>query len=822
MDTTLDSKRLCLDLMACNTEAEVIDVLKSSGLWDDDDAWRYFGDDDGNFDTIGNQQSRPEAALVEKVINGVDARLILACLLAGIHPEGPEAPTSIRKAVARFIEEAVNPDSADTGRVKNWVDAKRTAEGRLITLAASGLKTPNNPTYSIADAGEGQTPHRMPDTFVSLHKKNKLRIPFVQGKFNMGGTGALQFCGKHNLQLIVTRRHPDLTRNSLEPTDSHWGFTVVRRENPSGGRRTSTYTYLAPGDKEAHPRKGRVLSFASATMPIFPEGKNPHGREVGWGSLVKLFEYESSGFKSNIISAGAGLLRRLDFLIPEAALPVRLYECRDFSGHAGSFETNLTGLAVRLEDDRVNSLEDVPSSAKLSVHGEQMDVTIYAFKKNRAKTYRRSEGIAFLVNGQAHGYISTHFFRKPSVSMSYLADSLLVIVDASHISGRAREDLFMNSRDRLREGELKKDIERLLEDMLRNDEGLRRLKERRRQEEITERLGDSKPLEEVLESILKKSPALSTLFIAGQRLANPFKTKMVGQGDRKYEGKRFPTIFKFRNLDYGKKLIRACHLNLRARIAFETDAENDYFKRDLDQGTFELLRRVGNAWEETSDFVMNLHEGVATLTIPLPTGTAAGNELDFRAVTTDESRVEPFTNEFTLQVKPEAKPVSGSHTKKKPPTKKKGQDREQETHLALPTIIEVEEEKWPEYDPPFDKTTALRIRHAGRTTDSGNSSDAYDFYVNVDNLYLKTEQKGSSISPQFLRARFIYGLVLIGLGLLQDERALKKLAKSLDAEGEEPQDEVSVEEIVERVSRSIAPVLLPMIDALGGLEDGSV
>ena len=28
------------------------------------------------------------------------------------------------------------------------------------------------------------------DTFLSLNKNNKLRIPFVQGKFNMGGTGA--------------------------------------------------------------------------------------------------------------------------------------------------------------------------------------------------------------------------------------------------------------------------------------------------------------------------------------------------------------------------------------------------------------------------------------------------------------------------------------------------------------------------------------------------------------------------------------------------------------------------------------------------------
>lgn len=811
--------QLCVDLMNCETEEKVIAVLRNARYWDDDDAWRYFGDDDGNFDTIGNQQSRPEASLVEKLINGVDARLILACLLEGLHPESDDVPRSIREAVARFIEHSANPDAPHAGRVKEWPDGQRTDEGRLITLAASGLKTPGNPSYSIADSGEGQTPFRIPDTFVSLHKKNKLRIPFVQGKFNMGGTGALQFCGNHNLQLIVTRRHPDLVRDSEEPTDRHWGFTVVRRENPSGGRRTSTYTYLAPVGKDQRPRSGAVLSFDAKTMPLFPEGKKAQGRDAEWGSLVKLFEYESTGFKSNIIGSGRGLLRRLDFLIPQAGLPIRLYECRDFGGHAGSFETNLTGLGVRLEDDRANSLEDVPSSANLTVHGEQMDVTIYAFKKGKARTYRLSEGIAFVVNGQTHGHISTEFFKRRSVGMSYLADSLLVIVDCSNISGRAREDLFMNSRDRLREGEFKKDIERLLEEMLKHDEGLRKLKDRRRQEELVERLGDSKPLEEVLESILRKSPALSTLFIAGQRITNPFKTKMVGHEDKKYEGKRFPTVFKFRNVDYGKSLQRDCHINLRARISFETNAENDYFTRDLDQGSFELMRFAGDNSEPTSDFVMNLHEGVATLTVPLPQGVQVGDQLRFSAVATDESRIDPFVNDFVLRIKAETKVTSGTKSKRKPSAEKKGNEREQETHLALPNIVEVEQENWENYDPPFDKHAALRIRHAGTSGEGTAASDSYDFYVNVDNIYLKSEQKGTGTSPQYLKARFVYGLVLVGLGLLQDERTLKKLVKSVGEDNEEAVPETSIEDIVERVSRSVAPVLLPMIDALGALEE---
>jgi hypothetical protein len=64
---------------------------------------------------------------------------------------------------------------------------------RGITLAATGVKgQEGDPCLTIADQGEGQTPRKFPDTFLSLEKSNKLRIPFVQGKFNMGGTGVLQ------------------------------------------------------------------------------------------------------------------------------------------------------------------------------------------------------------------------------------------------------------------------------------------------------------------------------------------------------------------------------------------------------------------------------------------------------------------------------------------------------------------------------------------------------------------------------------------------------------------------------------------------------
>jgi hypothetical protein len=125
-----------------------------------------------------------------------------------------------------------------------------------------------------------------------------------------------------------------------------------------------------------------MLRFSAEKMPIFPQGRDPYARESEWGSLIKLYEYAATGFKSNILMKD-GLLSRMDLLLPDVALPVRLYECRKtYKGHEGSFENNLTGLGVRLEDDRANNLEIVPPpSCPISALGEQMTATIYAFKR---------------------------------------------------------------------------------------------------------------------------------------------------------------------------------------------------------------------------------------------------------------------------------------------------------------------------------------------------------------------------------------------------------------------------------------------------------
>src|SRR5258708_29908561 len=116
------AKDLCLALMNADSERRVIDLLTIGGLWNTEEYWRNYGDNENNFSTIGSQQSRPDAALVEKVVNCVDHRLINECLERGIDPKGKSAPQSIQAAVSAFFDDDSHTSYAVGGSIHDWGD----------------------------------------------------------------------------------------------------------------------------------------------------------------------------------------------------------------------------------------------------------------------------------------------------------------------------------------------------------------------------------------------------------------------------------------------------------------------------------------------------------------------------------------------------------------------------------------------------------------------------------------------------------------------------------------------------------------------------
>lgn len=770
----LTPKELALSLVKCESENQVINTLKENGYWDDTSSWRYFGDNENNFSIIGNQQSAPDSALVEKLINSIDAVLMRLCYENGMAPSSSSAPKSIQDALDKFL-------NIREGQLSNLDSVSRNDLAQNIILVATGEK--NNPNYIILDKGEGQTPDQMPNTLMSINKSNKLRIPFVQGKHNMGGTGVFQFCGNNNLQLILTKRFQGIA--SDDKSKEYWGFTIVRREDPRDGKRSSAYTYLAP--------EGKVLRFKADELHLAPQKDTPYKKPVKWGTFIKLFEYKMPKYKTVI---SLNLYYRLSLLIANAGLPIRMIETRNYKGHTK--ETTLSGIKVRLYDDRSNNLEEgFPSSGEITVSGQKMPVSIYAFKKDKDYNYRdKSEGILFTLNGQTHGSVPTQFFTRNKVGMAYIAESILIIVDCNNLSARSKEDLFMNSRDRLREGSLKFKIEDHLEELVKNNAGLKTLRDMRRREALTNKIDDSKPIEDVLKSIINKSPTLASLLGRGVRISNPFNYIDAGEF-KPFQGKRFPTYFELKNKSKNTPLLKQVDKDHRCRVQFITDVENEYFSRPNEPGVFELT--VDG--KKVEDYTLNLENGTANLTITLPVGHREGNNYKYEVSVSNDSCTEVFEEEFIVKVIKDKKKRKHSKDDDSDP---KDKNKKSNTGLAIPEIIDVIEKDWVKHS--FDRTSALKV--------VDNGENGYDFYINIDNIYLNTELKNLKVPEkiEYSKAKYRYGMALIGISILN---GLNKSAKEQSQEGEE----TNPAQVVYDTTKMISPVLLPMINALAELDE---
>jgi len=832
-------KEFCLSLLKADSEEKVITILKKAGYWDDRSVWRLYGDKEGNFAQIGNQSSFPEAALVEKVVNSIDARLMGECCLRGIEPESDKAPRNLRDAVARFYEgrEAIDDEA---GTLAIWPKAKRTEQSKYITIAATGGRPQRgyrskNMCLTITDQGEGQSSKRLPHTIISLNDKNKQRIRFVQGKFNMGGSGTLRFCGNNGLQLIITKRHPELAERerSQDDTVDEWSITIVRREEPSnisGEPIHSEFTYLAPVGANEKQRRGEVLRFKSKTLELMPHQDEPYVRAIEWGTAIKLYEYETNVGQSNILMKD-GLLFGLERLMPEIPLPVRLHECRGYKGEKErSFDTPIAGLVVRLIDGKGDNLEaSFPLTVQLRVAGMNMYARIYAFKEDKASTYLKDEGVIFAINGQAHGYLPKSIFSRPkAVGLPRLKDSLLVLLDCSSLSARQREDLFMSSRDRLSRKPIRYELEREIEQMLRDNPELKRLQQQRREQDVESRLSEEKPLEEVLGKVLRASPTLKTLFLRGQRLAKPFsngaggksgKSDGLGEGEMAFKGKRHPTYFKIVGIPYGEIYKRNCEKDRRFRIKFETDVENDYFDRPLDRGNFELEILESSREISSPSFSIVLEDGEAFLNMALPTEVEIDDWFTLLTTVNDPTLQEPFVNIIKLKVL--SKQIHPPVTKKTPKKRRMGGKGNDATTqgIKLPKVepVRQDDKHWQKYD--FTVDTGCHVISDPIKVD-GEDQLEHVFYINMDNNSLRTEMKYSKQDPRLLEAKFKYGNVLLGLAMLH-EAENNEVAVKASSDDEDQQAE-TVQDQIRKVSKAVAPVLLPMIDQLAGLNEDDI
>lgn len=568
-----DLEQLFWNIYESKNEDELHTIVRNHPLLSNPLNWKPYGTEN-NFSTFENQQSNSVAALVEKITNSIDALLIKHCLLMGIDPKGQNAPDSMQKAVEIFYN-IKNGDFSDV------LASDRRTVAEDIQILATGEKF--SPNIAVYDNGEGKQPDEFVNTFLSLHRGNKTSIQFVQGKYNMGSTGAVVFCGRHRYQLILSRRQDRFEKSK----DSNpFGYTLVRRhpltESEDATHRSAWYEYFTV--------EGKIPRFDRSELDLGLKGRN-----FLYGSLVKMYSYQlPRGVRSDITLE---LWRELNQLLYHPALPFIVYEKRDYKGKRQ--DKLVLGNKTRIFiDEREKKEHDTLTFTVDSRELGRVNIEVTVFKSGvESREFIGERPVVFTVNGQAQGWLSRRFITQ-GLGFSMLRDSMLIHVDCTSILTSFRQDLFMASRDRLKESESTEILKDKIVQVLKSNETLRDLNQRRKNQlmhesgedrKVLEKLLSNVPIDKELLNILKKNGDLSFLKRNGSNFDEHKKDFKFSEEKKPRVSKRFPSIFKIDlKQDIEGKKVKSIPINGKGVIKFETDVVDEYLFRPDSKGDLQL------------------------------------------------------------------------------------------------------------------------------------------------------------------------------------------------------------------------------------------
>ncbi|MFD2939212.1 hypothetical protein [Flavobacterium notoginsengisoli] len=791
-------KALFLSIYNCKTENDIDEVISLESMLSDPNNWFPIGGTESNFSIIENQQSNPIAALVEKVTNSIDAILMKKCLDADLNPKGKEAPKSMDDAIDLFF-----PNN------KNWdLTTTRRKQAEDIQIIADG--PPKQSSVIIYDNGEGQHPEDFEDTFLSLMRGNKNEIHFVQGKYNMGGSGAIVFCGK-GYQLIGSKRYDG---------SGDFGFTLVREhplsKNELETKKNTWYEYLKIN--------GRIPSFAITEFDLRLLNK-----QFTTGSIIKMYSYQMKG----VSGFAQDLNQNLNEFLFKPVLPVFTIDTKERYPNNKVLETTVYGLQRRLEEEKDYVEDWFSEEYKDSLFGK-MKVTCYVFKaKQDGKTvketkadiqrryFKNNMSTLFSMNGQVHGHYTSEFITR-GLRYNLLKDYLLINVDCTMMNYDFRKDLFMASRDRLKNGAKSEELRDYIKKQLTKS----------KLDEINKRRKDSIGLEsedtsELIKSFAKNLSKDSELFKLLQNTLKleertkdkPEKKQPTGRPEKEqipFKPERFPSFFKLQHKAHnpipvpvgGEKTLR-----------FETDVEDHYFDRtdnpgDLQVSVLHVKRTVSQGGTEQGSQkepgeLINIiksspDKGTIKITFNPDTDLRQGDEIEIQASL--KAAGDDYFQEivFLKIVDPDQKKETAS------------KQEDEFNNIGLPELVKVTKEQWEEVE-----LQGISMNYDTVMNPVASGDMLEKIYINVDsNVFLNYRRKLKNAEQIIVaQKRYIASVYFHSLFLYM---ITKKKNYKLCLTSDNNEEEITIDDYIRDVFDSYYSDFLlnfGMEQLMGSLED---
>lgn len=779
----MDSREICFRILRAESEREVDDIIASTPELSDVGNWHPIDGRETNFNVVTNQASTGGKALTELCTNMVDAVLLKHAYQQGINPTGTDAP----KSVIDGVRELVQLRGARSGILAEVDDERylqEFAEGNLVIGVTGGTRRNDSLCFTFVDNGEGQHAGNFEDTFLSLSKGSKSGIPFVQGKYNMGSSGVLSYCGRRWYKLIISRRYDH---------SGNWGWTLVRRR-PGSGTPIAEYFKMPDG----------IPTFAEASiLPMRRGDGEPDDKvRIPSGTVIKLFDYQMESAASF-----RNIRETLNENLVSTVLPFRLMDYRQRPDRRrgdrralGIDERRVYGMEFLLlrrdgdEEPEAESDGHVYEPGRMehigdTNHPDLGSISVRAIVLRRdlpgwLKAPRNVSRVFHAVNGQVQykqnrGYLSRCKFPG-------LKDRVVIIVDASSLSEAAHNDVWKGDRENVRATEIGQLYTDEVTKLITSSDYLKELQQRIAREE-TENLSQESQID-LFQSLIDTDPSIAQLLPGGAKVTLPGYIGREDATDDEWVGKYSPTY-----LELVARTIRQNGAEIavdgRRAVAFRTDAQNNYLTRPDNKGRVFVTGGIGNQFSYSS----SLRNGRLTITFQsLPGRVGTGEVFDFSVGLLDGAMPEPVTADLKLIVV-ESRVPAPPGPPRPDPGRGTSDDVDTTEGRGLPPnkwltrdgrpIGEEETEQWPD-----DFTD----QDGGKTEDLGETNM---YYINYDNAHFRRflNAERNEIDQKVVAQQYRLGMLVLMMGL---EDAYSRMEAGVT--------KASIEEIIDEIRRLTA------------------
>lgn len=806
-------------MLECEGEDSVQVIVEGTPFLSNARNWRCLDDRETNFNVTSNQASDGGKALTELMTNMVDATLMKHALQQKVPLRGKGAPQTMYAAVDKLIKNLRGGKLVNLEPRDPWL---RDFAQKNLVIGITGAKNKDEglPCYTFVDNGEGQQPEDFPGTFLSLSAGTKKSIPFVQGKFNMGSSGVLGYCGRRWFKLIVSRRYDNSGR---------WGWTLVRRR-PGSADDMPVAEYCVLPDSN-------IPSFEAPDIYPFhtSEGRRYDGVRIEAGTIVKLFDYQvGSKFLSFRGSREAFNENLVETILPFRLLDLRQRPDRKRGGDRalGVDARPFYGMEYLLlnshKEEGLDDEEDAAGEGKLHVGSfsdpDLGEVSISAIVLKRElpgwlKPQNSNNRVFHAVNGQVQ-YKQTRGYLSQSCRFPALKDRVVVIVDASNLSFSAHNEVWKGDREHLRKTLLGERYAETVTTTIKESQSLKDLQAKIAQQELESAAKSER--DELFQKLVDHDPTLSALLSDRDPIIYVPTTGGTDAGRESggstFEGNYSPTFVRLEERFRQKHLIIPA--NRSRPFAARTDAENGYLQRPDNRGKVVFDEAIRDAFKVREQ----LRDGRLSIYLqPIAEKVKPGYDLSFRVGLLDPSIPEPVLSETIrlMVVDAEAdekkKTTDKSDARAGSGDKKVGEGDRKPTRGLPPYKLLTKDgreinghasEEWPE---DFSELEGGDVRLLGE--------GQYLYLINYDNAYhLKYRSKErDQVAKDVVTEKYILGMRIVMLGF---EHALRERLRKSGSDVSSALAEAS-DEMRKILARAASSTVLALAENLPKIVDAA-